>query len=591
MSDVDEADGAYRRLVVVRVRVRVRDRVRVSGQASRRVGMFCLVRLLPALAAALVPQLGLTPLRAVSASSNRIARPSASGEGFGFGEGYDPELTAALELVEVSCRAAHYTGSSHALAYPQLTTRSPLLWLAGGLPRGPRSAGRHCRGEELDRQGRHQRHGLRRLARHRRRLHRAVPAAGRSGVSFPKRTQRARNPNPNPPALPIVHNPESSGQQDRFIAEETSAHLLAADAATRAAVVAAATRYSGGGADGIYSELFEGVGMGSEAAACAAHLLEPGGMCTPCARHVQCACHVRVRACMCMCVHVHVHAHAHVHACTRCAALDLGLGGAADGWSATGRTWVLDPIDGTKGFLRGDQYAVCIAANALRAHVHRTARAHGPRPTAHYTRPTTHGPLHTARARAGTPSASASSTGVGRSSGCSAARTSPPPTRAPAPRSAAPAAARLPGRCAAVAHSRAPRCRSRASLRPPRVSGTGGRRACLRRWRPRAWCAARRLKPRTRRAVRRRRWRRRSGSARRPCAWTARASTPCSRAARHSSSHGCRAPATERTYGTSRRVGLGACTRAHGHAHVHAHATCVRVCRRPARRGGRRSRL
>ena len=63
MSDVDEADGAYRRLVVVRVRVRDRDRVRVSGQASRRVGMFCLVRLLPALAAALVPQLGLTPLR------------------------------------------------------------------------------------------------------------------------------------------------------------------------------------------------------------------------------------------------------------------------------------------------------------------------------------------------------------------------------------------------------------------------------------------------------------------------------------------------------------------------------------------------
>ena len=87
-----------------------------------------------------------------------------------------------------------------------------------------------------------------------------------------------------------------------------------------------------------------------------------------------------------MCVHVHVHAHAHVHACTRCAALDLGLGGAADGWSATGRTWVLDPIDGTKGFLRGDQYAVCVAANALRAHVHRTC----PRPTAHYTRPTAH---------------------------------------------------------------------------------------------------------------------------------------------------------------------------------------------------------
>ena len=62
------------------------------------------------LAACLVPQLGLTPLRAVGASTNRIARASAagSGEGFGYGEGYDPELTAALELVEVSCRAAHH---------------------------------------------------------------------------------------------------------------------------------------------------------------------------------------------------------------------------------------------------------------------------------------------------------------------------------------------------------------------------------------------------------------------------------------------------------------------------------------------------
>ena len=160
--------------------------------------MFGLVSLLPSLAAGLVPQLGLTPLRAVSASSNRIARASASGEGFGFGEGYDPELAAALELVEVSCRAAHSAGSSHALAYPPLTTRR----FAGGLPRGPRSAGRHCRGEELDGQGRHQRHGLRRLARDRRRLQRAVPAAGRSGAAFPKRTQRARNPNPNPPAGP-----------------------------------------------------------------------------------------------------------------------------------------------------------------------------------------------------------------------------------------------------------------------------------------------------------------------------------------------------------------------------------------------------
>jgi len=28
---------------------------------------------------------------------------------------------------------------------------------------------------------------------------------------------------------------------------------------------------------------------------------------------------------------------------------------------AEGRYWTMDPIDGTKGFLRGDQYAVCLA--------------------------------------------------------------------------------------------------------------------------------------------------------------------------------------------------------------------------------------
>lgn len=28
---------------------------------------------------------------------------------------------------------------------------------------------------------------------------------------------------------------------------------------------------------------------------------------------------------------------------------------------AKGRHWALDPIDGTKGFLRGGQYAVCLA--------------------------------------------------------------------------------------------------------------------------------------------------------------------------------------------------------------------------------------
>lgn len=31
------------------------------------------------------------------------------------------------------------------------------------------------------------------------------------------------------------------------------------------------------------------------------------------------------------------------------------------GGSKTGRFWTLDPIDGTKGFLRGEQFAVCLA--------------------------------------------------------------------------------------------------------------------------------------------------------------------------------------------------------------------------------------
>lgn len=30
-------------------------------------------------------------------------------------------------------------------------------------------------------------------------------------------------------------------------------------------------------------------------------------------------------------------------------------------YSSKGRVWALDPIDGTKGFLRGEQYAVCLA--------------------------------------------------------------------------------------------------------------------------------------------------------------------------------------------------------------------------------------
>jgi 3'(2'), 5'-bisphosphate nucleotidase len=38
-------------------------------------------------------------------------------------------------------------------------------------------------------------------------------------------------------------------------------------------------------------------------------------------------------------------------------AIDLGTFGGGK----TGRFWTLDPIDGTKGFLRGEQYAVCLA--------------------------------------------------------------------------------------------------------------------------------------------------------------------------------------------------------------------------------------
>jgi hypothetical protein len=37
--------------------------------------------------------------------------------------------------------------------------------------------------------------------------------------------------------------------------------------------------------------------------------------------------------------------------------IDLGVYGGGK----TGRFWTLDPIDGTKGFLRGEQYAVCLA--------------------------------------------------------------------------------------------------------------------------------------------------------------------------------------------------------------------------------------
>lgn len=43
------------------------------------------------------------------------------------------------------------------------------------------------------------------------------------------------------------------------------------------------------------------------------------------------------------------------------AAIDLGATGTLDQWSSRHRTWVLDPIDGTKGYLRGDQYAIALA--------------------------------------------------------------------------------------------------------------------------------------------------------------------------------------------------------------------------------------
>lgn len=50
---------------------------------------------------------------------------------------------------------------------------------------------------------------------------------------------------------------------------------------------------------------------------------------------------------------------------TREAMLDLiDLGGKGDGGrssSASGRMWVLDPVDGTATFMRGQQYAVCLA--------------------------------------------------------------------------------------------------------------------------------------------------------------------------------------------------------------------------------------
>ena len=52
-----------------------------------------------------------------------------------------------------------------------------------------------------------------------------------------------------------------------------------------------------------------------------------------------------------------------------CAAIDLGakgFGGKQQGRQRRrrGKTWVLDPIDGTKGFLRGEQFCVALVRDA-----------------------------------------------------------------------------------------------------------------------------------------------------------------------------------------------------------------------------------
>jgi hypothetical protein len=93
--------------------------------------------------------------------------------------------------------------------------------------------------------------------------------------------------------LAALHN---AFPEDRFIAEETSAQLLASGDATVEAVVAAAS----------VAALPSGDNDGGEGLRTAADV---------------------------------------------CQALDLGSSGIAGGWSAHSRTWVLDPIDGTKGIM------------------------------------------------------------------------------------------------------------------------------------------------------------------------------------------------------------------------------------------------
>jgi 3'-phosphoadenosine 5'-phosphosulfate (PAPS) 3'-phosphatase len=94
--------------------------------------------------------------------------------------------------------------------------------------------------------------------------------------------------------------------KDRFIAEETSAQLLAAGDATVEAVVAAASLAALPVAT---TSAANGAGDAASSAT--------GGLRT---------------------------------AAEVCQALDLGASGVLDGWSEHSRTWVLDPIDGTKGF-------------------------------------------------------------------------------------------------------------------------------------------------------------------------------------------------------------------------------------------------
>ena len=71
-------------------------------------------------------------------------------------------------------------------------------------------------------------------------------------------------------------------------------------------------------------------------------------------------------------------------------AIERGATGGAS--SGAGRHWVLDPVDGTLGFVRGDQYAVCLAlvdrgqvrtADSGAAHCGAAARRWGPAPAPH----------------------------------------------------------------------------------------------------------------------------------------------------------------------------------------------------------------